>query len=59
MSVPIAWDELADVQSGDQWHLQSTVARMQSSVDPWGTTGTVTQSITAAMARQLHLATQK
>ncbi len=52
VSMPIAWDELADVRSGAQWTISDARDRMSfQKTDPWADYGKCRQTLTAAMKR--------
>ncbi|WP_434716987.1 DNA ligase D [Paraburkholderia sp. A2RO-4L] len=54
VSVPVAWDELQAVTSGDQWNVANVRERLDSlREDPWRDYAKARQRITAAMWRQL------
>lgn len=48
VSVPLSWDELPDVASGDQWTLRNVEPRL-AGPDPWAAYASTRQSIDAAM----------
>jgi bifunctional non-homologous end joining protein LigD len=50
VSMPIAWDELAEIESGAQWTIADARDRMSfQKVDPWSDYWTCKQTLTAAM----------
>ncbi|NVH73716.1 DNA ligase D [Paraburkholderia sp. JPY432] len=56
VSMPIAWDELNEVKSGDQWTMAKAVARQQSlHNDPWEGYWRTRQGITVAMRRAVGM----
>ena len=56
VSMPIAWDELKDVRSGDQWTMADAVKRQQSlRADPWEGYWRTRQGITVAMRRAVGM----
>jgi bifunctional non-homologous end joining protein LigD len=53
-SVPIAWDELDETTSGDQWHIGNVEARLaQLRADPWAGYAKKRQRLTVAMKKRL------
>ncbi|APA84092.2 DNA ligase D [Paraburkholderia sprentiae WSM5005] len=56
VSMPISWDELNDVKSGDQWTMAAAIARQRSlREDPWKGYWRTQQGITVAMRRTLGM----
>ena len=56
VSVPIARNELAQLERSDQWHFDSLLARLEGlKDDPWSGYAQVRQSLTAARRRRLGL----
>ncbi len=56
VSVPLAWDELADTTSGAQWTVENVHERLRSlGADPWGDYAAVKQRITNGMRERLGL----
>ncbi len=56
VSVPIAWDELADTTSGAQWTVQTIHERLATlSVDPWADYAAAKQRVTRAMRERLGM----
>ncbi|CAL8481499.1 hypothetical protein [Caballeronia sp. S22] len=52
VSMPVSWDELKDVKSGDQWTMAQAVHRQRTlAADPWEGYWRKRQRITAAMRR--------
>jgi bifunctional non-homologous end joining protein LigD len=52
VSMPLAWDEVKSVKRGDQWSMESALARQRRlGGDAWGGYRQVRQGITAAMRR--------
>jgi bifunctional non-homologous end joining protein LigD len=50
VSMPIAWDELADVRGGDHWTISDARDRLSfQKVDPWAKYWSCRQTVTAAM----------
>ncbi|MDR5771602.1 MULTISPECIES: DNA ligase D [unclassified Caballeronia] len=55
-SMPIAWDEIDEVTSGDQWNIGNVAERMNSlRADPWADYAKGRQRLTAAMKKQLGI----
>ncbi|MBP0588286.1 DNA ligase D [Paraburkholderia sp. LEh10] len=56
VSMPVAWDELSDVQRGDQWTMSQAIKRQRSlGADPWEGYWRTRQGITAAMRRAVRI----
>ncbi len=56
VSMPIAWDELEEVKSGDQWSMLEAVKRQRSlDRDPWDGYWRTRQRITLAMRRAVGM----
>ena len=56
VSMPVAWEELKDVRSADQWSMKEAVSRMQQlQYDPWEGYWTCPQQLTADMWEILGL----
>ncbi|MDR5799005.1 MULTISPECIES: DNA ligase D [Caballeronia] len=56
VSMPIAWEELNDVASADQWTIANAVQRMRSlGADPWAGYHRTRQGLTAAMRRAVDM----
>ncbi|KXU84352.1 hypothetical protein CR51_42220 [Caballeronia megalochromosomata] len=56
VSMPIAWDELADIGRADQWTIKTAAQRMHSlKADPWEGYHRTRQGITVAMRRAVGL----
>jgi bifunctional non-homologous end joining protein LigD len=56
VSVPIAWDELADTTGGAQWTVQNIQERLEAmSVDPWADYAGTKQRITRDMRKRLGM----
>jgi bifunctional non-homologous end joining protein LigD len=56
VSVPVDWDELSSVTSGDQWKVENVLDRLETlRADPWRDYGKARQRITASMRRQLDM----
>jgi bifunctional non-homologous end joining protein LigD len=56
VSMPISWDELNDVISGDQWTMAQAIHRQRTLADdPWEGYWRTRQGITAAMRRAVGL----
>ncbi|MCP3706239.1 DNA ligase D [Paraburkholderia sp. CNPSo 3274] len=54
VSVPVDWDELHTLTSGDQWNVANVRERLEAlRVDPWGDFSRVRQRITVSMRKQL------
>jgi bifunctional non-homologous end joining protein LigD len=49
ISVPLAWDELAHVKSGDQWNVRNAHTRLDKGNDPWEGYAKAAKTLTAAM----------
>jgi len=55
-SMPISWDELDDVKSGDQWHIGNVRERLDAlKRDPWTGYDKARQRLTAAMKKRLGM----
>ncbi len=50
ISVPLSWDELAHVKSGDQWQVQSVQTRLDTGNAPWDGYARSARSIDKALA---------
>jgi bifunctional non-homologous end joining protein LigD len=60
VSMPIGWDELDDIKSGDQWNIDNAHERMEAlRVDPWKDYAKKRQRLTAAMKKRLGTGTKK
>ncbi len=58
VSVPLAWDEVAQTTSGDQWTIENLHERLAGlKRDPWADYAKTRQRITAAMKKRLDEAT--
>jgi bifunctional non-homologous end joining protein LigD len=56
VSVPIAWDELADTTGGAQWTVENIHERLEAlSVDPWADYAGTKQRITRQMRERLGM----
>lgn len=54
VSVPLAWDEVADTAAGDQWTIANLHERFESlKRDPWAGYAKTHQRITATMKKRL------
>lgn len=51
ISVPLAWDELADVSGGEQWNIRNFQARMERGNAPWSAYAKSARSVKPAMKR--------
>jgi bifunctional non-homologous end joining protein LigD len=49
ISVPVAWDELDGLTSGDQWHVNNVQARLDQGNAPWEGYATAAKTLTGAM----------
>ena len=49
VSVPVAWDELADLGSGAHWNLQNLARRLETGNQPWADYAASAQSLSKAM----------
>ncbi|HEY1044248.1 MAG TPA: DNA ligase D [Telluria sp.] len=49
ISVPIEWEELASVKSGDQWTIQNVHTRLDKGNEPWADYAKSAKTLTAAM----------
>jgi bifunctional non-homologous end joining protein LigD len=49
ISVPLAWDELAHVKSGDQWNVRNVHTRLDHGNEPWDGYAKAAKTLTAAM----------
>ncbi len=55
VSVPLAWDEVADTTAGDQWTIANLHERLDAlHGDPWADYAKTRQRITAAMKKRLN-----
>ena len=55
VSVPVSWDELPQLESADQWNIQTLATRLkQTPEDPWAAYWKTQQRITAAMKGKLE-----
>ena len=55
VSVPVGWDELHTLTSGDQWNVTNVRERLEGlRADPWRDYGKTRQRITASMRQQLE-----
>jgi len=55
VSIPIAWGELEEIRSADQWNIRSAVERISRlRNDPWKAYWTTRQSLTAEMIELLE-----
>ncbi|SAL78172.1 ATP dependent DNA ligase [Caballeronia telluris] len=56
VSMPISWDELKDVEGGDQWTMAHAIERQRTlAADPWEGYWRTRQGITAAMRRAVGI----
>jgi bifunctional non-homologous end joining protein LigD len=56
VSMPISWDEITDVKSGDQWTMAQAIHRQRTlAADPWEGYWRTRQGITAAMRRAVGM----
>ncbi|HVE11529.1 MAG TPA: DNA ligase D [Paraburkholderia sp.] len=54
VSVPLAWDEVAETTAGDQWHIANLHERLDAlRADPWADYAKTRQRISAAMKQRL------
>ncbi|MEW6373749.1 MAG: DNA ligase D [Pseudomonadota bacterium] len=49
ISVPVAWDELKSLKSGDQWNVTNVHTRLDRGNDPWAGYAKAAKTLTAAM----------
>ncbi len=49
ISVPVAWEELAGLKSGDQWHIGNVQGRLDQGNAPWEGYAKAARTLTAAM----------
>lgn len=49
ISVPLAWDELMAVKSGDQWNVRNAHTRLDKGNEPWAGYAKAARTLTAAM----------
>lgn len=49
ISVPLAWDELMAVKSGDQWNVRNAHTRLDKGNEPWAGYAKAAKTLTAAM----------
>lgn len=56
VSMPVSWDELREISSGDEWSMDGALARQKSlTSDPWDGYWRTRQGITAAMRRAVQM----
>jgi bifunctional non-homologous end joining protein LigD len=56
VSMPVSWDELPDIRSGDEWTMEGALARQNSlTSDPWDGYWRTRQGITADMRRAVQM----
>ncbi|WP_086961567.1 DNA ligase D [Caballeronia sp. INML2] len=56
VSMPISWDDLTEVKSGDQWTMAQAIHRQRTlAADPWEGNWRTRQGITAAMRRAVGM----
>ena len=51
ISVPLAWDELAGLQSANQWTIRTVQTRLDQGNEPWKAYARSVQTLTAAMKK--------
>jgi bifunctional non-homologous end joining protein LigD len=51
ISVPLEWDELMSVKSGDQWNVRNAHTRLDKGNDPWAGYAKAAKSLTAAIKK--------
>ena len=51
ISVPLAWDELANLKAGDQWNVKNAHTRLDRGNEPWAGYAKAAKSLTAAMKK--------
>jgi bifunctional non-homologous end joining protein LigD len=51
ISVPVTWDELAKLKSGDQWNVHNVQTRLDVGNAPWDGYARSARSLTAPMKR--------
>ena len=49
VSVPLSWDELPGLKSGDQWNVKNIATRLETGNDPWAGYAKAARTLTAAM----------
>ncbi|MGZ3181734.1 MAG: DNA ligase D [Telluria sp.] len=49
ISVPVAWDELGTLKSGDQWNVRNAHTRLDRGNEPWADYASSAKTLTAAM----------
>jgi bifunctional non-homologous end joining protein LigD len=49
ISVPVQWDELMALKSGDQWNVRNAHTRLDQGNDPWARYAKAAKTLTAAM----------
>jgi bifunctional non-homologous end joining protein LigD len=49
ISVPLAWDELSVIKSGDQWNVHNAHTRLDRGNEPWAGYAKSAKTLTAAM----------
>ena len=55
ISVPFGWDELAEVEAGDQWHIENVQARLALGNGPWAGYAKSAVSVNGLMAAMQQL----
>lgn len=56
VSMPVSWEELRDIRGGDEWTMESALARQKGlTSDPWDGYWRTRQGITAAMRRAVQM----
>lgn len=54
VSAPVTWDELKELQKGDEWTVETLPGRLaRLEADPWADYGKVKQKLTAGMIKKL------
>jgi bifunctional non-homologous end joining protein LigD len=51
ISVPVAWDELGALKSGDQWNVKNAHTRLDRGNEPWAGYAKAAKTLTAAMKK--------
>jgi len=51
ISVPVGWDELPALKSGDQWNVHNAHTRLDKGNEPWAGYAKAARSLTAAMKK--------
>jgi bifunctional non-homologous end joining protein LigD len=49
VSIPVAWDELPELNGGAHWTIANAHERLESGIDPWADYGKTKQTLSKAM----------